>query len=335
MLAAVTGQRMLFNYFRIGGVNGDVNHEFMSRLGDWMSRATEQHRRRTPRCSTRTRSSSAGCAASAARPRDGAPDGRHRPEPAGRRRPVRRPPGAPVLASTRSSSSTSRPRHGRGRRLDRYLLRVDEIKQSLRIIDQCLHNMPDGPVMAKLPRLLRPRPGRAWAAIEGPRGLYGDLRDQDGTDQPFRMQHPRPVVRPPPARRPADAGQPDRRHDGRHGQPRPDHGRRRQVSRAVERSAGRGWSTLARRPRCARGGRLHDGDQSRLGNLTLPGRSCCRCCSSCSSSGRSSRCCWACSSGRGCCRSCPPTSTSSGSWSPSRRSCCSASRPRSSSSTWR
>jgi len=30
---------MLFNYFRIGGVNGDLNHEFMSRLGDWMSRA--------------------------------------------------------------------------------------------------------------------------------------------------------------------------------------------------------------------------------------------------------------------------------------------------------
>src|SRR4051795_10914619 len=43
MLAAVTGQRMLFNYFRIGGVNGDLNHEFMSRLGDWMSRATKQH----------------------------------------------------------------------------------------------------------------------------------------------------------------------------------------------------------------------------------------------------------------------------------------------------
>src|SRR3954464_7373039 len=42
MLAALTGQRMLFNYFRIGGVNGDLNHEFMSRLGDWMSRATTQ-----------------------------------------------------------------------------------------------------------------------------------------------------------------------------------------------------------------------------------------------------------------------------------------------------
>src|SRR3954449_8270577 len=42
MLAALTGQRMLFNYFRIGGVNGDLNHEFLSRLGDWMSRAVGQ-----------------------------------------------------------------------------------------------------------------------------------------------------------------------------------------------------------------------------------------------------------------------------------------------------
>jgi len=42
MLAALTGARMLFNYFRIGGVNGDLNHEFMSRLGDWMTRAAQQ-----------------------------------------------------------------------------------------------------------------------------------------------------------------------------------------------------------------------------------------------------------------------------------------------------
>ncbi len=39
MLAALTGQKLLFNYLRIGGVNGDLNHEFLSRLGDWMSHA--------------------------------------------------------------------------------------------------------------------------------------------------------------------------------------------------------------------------------------------------------------------------------------------------------
>ena len=59
MLAALTGQRMLFNYFRIGGVNGDLNHEFLCRLGDWMSQATSQIDS-NQRSSTRTRSSSGG-----------------------------------------------------------------------------------------------------------------------------------------------------------------------------------------------------------------------------------------------------------------------------------
>jgi len=62
------------------------------------------------------------------------------------------------------------------------------VKQSIRIIDQCLEQMPDGPIMAKLPRLLRPRPGRAYAAVESPRGQYGVYAMSDGTDQPFRMR---------------------------------------------------------------------------------------------------------------------------------------------------
>jgi NADH-quinone oxidoreductase subunit D len=48
--------------------------------------------------------------------------------------------------------------------------------------------MPDGPIMAKPPRLIRPRPGRAWAAVEGPRGIYGAYAISDGTDQPFRLK---------------------------------------------------------------------------------------------------------------------------------------------------
>jgi len=80
------------------------------------------------------------------------------------------------------------PTRDEGDSLARYLVRMDEIKQSIRIIDQVLHEMPDGPVMAKLPRLLRPRPGRAFGAVEGPRGVYGTYAISDGTDQPFRMR---------------------------------------------------------------------------------------------------------------------------------------------------
>ena len=41
MLSAISGQRMLFNFFRVGGVNWDVNDEFLSRLGTWRSHVLE------------------------------------------------------------------------------------------------------------------------------------------------------------------------------------------------------------------------------------------------------------------------------------------------------
>jgi len=80
------------------------------------------------------------------------------------------------------------PTRNEGDSLARYLLRMDEVRQSLRIIDQCLHQMPDGSIMARLPRLLRPRPGRAYSAVEGPRGQYACYAMSDGTDQPFRLR---------------------------------------------------------------------------------------------------------------------------------------------------
>jgi NADH-quinone oxidoreductase subunit D len=190
MLASITGQRMLFNYFRIGGVNGDVNHEFMSRLGDWMSRATKQHAtsiellneneifvRRMRDIGYLDRDLALRMAVTGPNLRAaGVPYDLRRAHP----------------YSVYPELEFDIPVRGTGPQggdaLDRYLLRLEEVKQSLRIIDQCLHNMPDGPVMAKLPRLLRPRPGRAWAAVEGPRGLYGTYAISDGTDQPFRMK---------------------------------------------------------------------------------------------------------------------------------------------------
>ncbi|HEY3522657.1 MAG TPA: hypothetical protein VGK63_03050 [Candidatus Limnocylindrales bacterium] len=186
MLASLTGARMLFNYFRIGGVNGDLNHDFMSRLGDWMSRAAAQHDANTKLLNENE---------IFVRRMRGL--GRMDPETALRMcwtGPNLRATGVPFDLRRAHPYSVfpeldfDIPTRSEGDCLARYLLRVDEVKQSLRIIDQCLHQMPDGPVMAKLPRLLRPRPGRAFAAIESPRGEYGVYAMSDGTDQPFRLR---------------------------------------------------------------------------------------------------------------------------------------------------
>ena len=122
MLAAVTGQRMLFNYFRIGGVNGDLNHEFMSRLGDWMSRATKQHESEHGAAQRERDLRPPDARHRPARPRHRAADGGHRPEPARRGRPVRHPPGPPVLRLPGARVRHPGPRHGpRGRRRARPL----------------------------------------------------------------------------------------------------------------------------------------------------------------------------------------------------------------------
>jgi NADH-quinone oxidoreductase subunit D len=186
MLAALTGAKLLFNYFRIGGVNGDLNHDFMSRLGDWMSRAGRQLEagtallneneilvRRARGIGVLDRETATRMAVTGPNLRaSGVPWDVRRAHP----------------YSVYPELEFDVPTRAEGDCLARYLLRVDEVKQSLRIIDQCLHRMPDGPVMARLPRLVRPRPGRAFAAIEGPRGMYATYAISDGTDQPFRMR---------------------------------------------------------------------------------------------------------------------------------------------------
>ena len=186
MLAALTGQRLLFNYLRIGGVNGDLNHEFMSRLGDWMSRAGKHIEDEAKLLNEneifvqRTKGLGVVSRDMALRTCLSGPPLRATGIPFDVRRahPYSVYPELEFEIPTRTESDS----------YARYMLHIDEIKQSIRIIDQVLHQMPDGPVMAKLPRLLRVPPGRAFAAFESPRGMYAGYGISDGSDQPFRLR---------------------------------------------------------------------------------------------------------------------------------------------------
>ena len=186
MLNALTGQKLLFNYLRIGGVNGDLNHDFMSRLGDWMSHALhriedEQKLLNANEIFVRRTKGLGVVSADIAR----------RTLLSG---PVLRATGVPFDVRRAHPYSVypelefDIPTRSEGDSYARYLLHLDEIKQSIHIIDQVLHRMPDGPVMAKIPRLLRIPPGRAYVAIESPRGQYSCYAMSDGSDQPFRLR---------------------------------------------------------------------------------------------------------------------------------------------------
>jgi NADH-quinone oxidoreductase subunit D len=75
---------------------------------------------------------------------------------------------------------------------DRYLVRMEEMRQSRRIIQQVIDKMPDGPVNAKVPKLIKPPVGDYYHSIEGPKGEIGCYLVSDGTQQPWRVR-----VRPP------------------------------------------------------------------------------------------------------------------------------------------
>jgi NADH-quinone oxidoreductase subunit D len=76
---------------------------------------------------------------------------------------------------------------------DRYLVRIEEFYQSLRIIRQALDGLPEGPVMAKVPRLIKPPAGETYHAIEAPKGELGYFIASDGKSlSPYRFR-----VRPP------------------------------------------------------------------------------------------------------------------------------------------
>jgi NADH-quinone oxidoreductase subunit D len=75
---------------------------------------------------------------------------------------------------------------------DRYVVRMEEMRQSRRICLQAIENIPTGPIMARIGKVLKPPPGEVYHSIEAPKGELGYYVVSDGTTQPYRVR-----VRPP------------------------------------------------------------------------------------------------------------------------------------------
>jgi NADH-quinone oxidoreductase subunit D len=79
-----------------------------------------------------------------------------------------------------------------GDTFDRYLVRLEEMRQSIRILRQAVEGLPEGPVIAKVPKVIKPPAGEAYVCIEAPKGELGYFVVSDGSATPYRVR-----VRPP------------------------------------------------------------------------------------------------------------------------------------------
>ena len=71
---------------------------------------------------------------------------------------------------------------------DRYMVRIKELKESCKIVRQCLEMIPDGPVLARVAKKLKPPVGDAHVRVEASRGDMGWYVVSDGSEFPYRTK---------------------------------------------------------------------------------------------------------------------------------------------------
>ena len=75
---------------------------------------------------------------------------------------------------------------------DRYIVRMQEMRQSVRIIRQCVERLAPGPIFGKVGKVIKPPVGEVYHSIEAPKGELGYFVVSDGSTNPYRVR-----VRPP------------------------------------------------------------------------------------------------------------------------------------------
>ena len=71
---------------------------------------------------------------------------------------------------------------------DRYYVRILEMEESLKIIEQAVNNIPEGDVTSAIPKRIKPPVGQVYSRVENPRGELGYFIISDGSINPFRVK---------------------------------------------------------------------------------------------------------------------------------------------------
>ncbi len=187
LLERVTGSRLTYCYFRFGGVYNDIDDGFIQGTRDFIARFRSRlprlyHALVTDNIILQKRIKGGGIIT---------------PELArlyGCTGPVAR--GSGINYDIRKNEPYSVypafdftvPVYNEGDSFARYMVRMDEMEQSLRIIEQALDMLPDGPVQAKVPKILKPARGDYWASVETARGNLGHRLVCDGGKKPYKLK---------------------------------------------------------------------------------------------------------------------------------------------------
>ena len=78
--------------------------------------------------------------------------------------------------------------HQDGDSFARYWVRLQEVRESCHIVEQLLDGLPGGPIMAKVPRIIKVPEGEAYVATENPLGAMGYYIISQGGLEPFRVK---------------------------------------------------------------------------------------------------------------------------------------------------
>ncbi len=180
----VSGQRLTYNYMRVGGVSQDLPEEFLPALDNFLEQMPlyidEYDQLLAENEILLARSKGVGVL--------------------NKETAVNVSAGGPVLRASgvkwdiRKADPYSIydrfefdiPTGTNGDCYDRYWVRVQEMRQSLRIIEQAKAQITSGPVRSEVPHLIRPPVGEAYGHIEAPKGELGFYLVSDNSIAPYR-----------------------------------------------------------------------------------------------------------------------------------------------------
>jgi NADH-quinone oxidoreductase subunit D len=186
ILQSVTGSRLTYSYFTIGGVYDDVPADFRERCTGLVrylrSRLPMYRDLVTNNVILRGRCEGIGELSVDVARRYGATG------------PVLRASG--VASDVRKSEPYGVydrfefriPTYTKGDAMSRYLVRLEELETSCDIIEQAVSSLPEGPITAKIARIFKPPKGEACLAVEGARGKILVHVRSDGSPKPYRVK---------------------------------------------------------------------------------------------------------------------------------------------------